>query len=302
MSPALLAEVVLRFVALVGVGVLLRLTGLLKTEDTRPINTLIIWVGLPALIFQAVHPAPLDPGVALLAVVAWAAILAGAGAAWLAGRALKLPPATLGALVLVSALGNTGFIGYPLAEGLLGEKGLVSAVFYDMFGTVAAILTLGVLVANKYGAEETKAGPLRALALFPGAGALVLALLLRPLAVPDPVSLGLDTLAKLVVPLIMISVGLSVRRADLWANRGSVGVAAAIKLVALPALALLVGPALLREPEAVRLAVLQAGTPTMMLTLVWAQRFGLDTSLVAATILVTTVASALTVPVFQLLA
>ena len=52
-----LAEIILGFVAIVGIGWVLRRVGLLKREDARPINNIIIYAGLPAMIFQAVHPA-----------------------------------------------------------------------------------------------------------------------------------------------------------------------------------------------------------------------------------------------------
>jgi predicted permease len=49
-------------------------------------------------------------------------------------------------------------------------------------------------------------------------------------------------------------------------------------------------------------AVLQAGMPSMMLTLVVGERFGLDTDFIASAIFVTTAASAVALPLVQLLA
>jgi predicted permease len=51
-----------------------------------------------------------------------------------------------------------------------------------------------------------------------------------------------------------------------------------------------------------RVAVLQAGMPSMMLTLVVGERFGLDTDFIASAIFVTTAASAVVLPLVQLLA
>ena len=48
--------------------------------------------------------------------------------------------------------------------------------------------------------------------------------------------------------------------------------------------------------------VLEAGMPSMMLTLVVGERFGLDTDFIASAIFVTTAASALTLPLVQFVA
>ena len=59
MSLIALTEVILTVLALVAIGVALRATGLLSFEDAKPLNTIIIYVGLPALVFQAVRGAEL---------------------------------------------------------------------------------------------------------------------------------------------------------------------------------------------------------------------------------------------------
>ena len=56
--------------------------------------------------------------------------------------------------MLVAALGNTGYLGYPIATTLFGDAGLVRAVFYDVFGTVGVLLTLGIVVAQRFGDER----------------------------------------------------------------------------------------------------------------------------------------------------
>ena len=56
------------------------------------------------------------------------------------------------------------------------------------------------------------------------------------------------------------------------------------------------------DSASLRLVVLQAGMPAMMLTLVVGARFELDTDFIASAIFVTTVASALSIPLMQALA
>jgi predicted permease len=105
----------------------------------------------------------------------------------------------------------------------------------------------------------------------------------------------------MVAPLIMLSVGLSLRPQSIARSAVPLAVLTAIKLVAAPLVALGVGSAVLAEAP-LRVAVLQAGMPSMMLTFVVGERFGLDTDFIAAAIFVTTVAAAVSIPIMQAVA
>ena len=227
--------------------------------------------------------------------------LLGMGAAWLIGRALKLPRPTLGAFVLVAGLGNTGYLGYPIVTSLFGQAGLVRAAFYDVFGTVAVLLTVGVFVAQSWGEYDTRTNPIREIATFPVVIAVIAALLLKPVTLPILVTDWLDALAKMTVPLIMISLGLTLDFSRLRGHLALSGAAAGLKLVALPLVGWGLALLLLKEPLLQRVAVLEAGMPSMMLSLVFATRFGLDEEFTASAIVLTTTVSLVTLPVLMLL-
>jgi predicted permease len=303
MTTTALAMTILTFTAIVAVGAVLRLTGVLRREDARPINALIIYVGLPAFIFRAVHAAELRPDLWGVVAVAWIVFAVMAVVAWLVARALKLPRPMAGAFILATAFGNTGYIGYPITQALLGTRALPEAIFYDVFGTVGALVFVGLLVAQRFGDnEEARVNPLRELVTFPAVIALAAALLLRPFAIPELVSSGLGLLASMVAPLIMLSVGLSLRFSTLGRAGGPLAVLSVLRLLVAPAIALGVGTLLLGAGVPLRVAVLEAGMPSMMLTFVVGERFGLDTDFIASAIFVTTAASAVALPLVQVLA
>ena len=303
MDVAGLARIVLTFLALVGIGWVLRITGVLRGEDARPINAVIVYVGLPALIFQAIHPAELDAALATVVVVAWVVFAVSALLAWGVTRLLRLPRRVAGGFILAAALGNTGYIGYPVSRALLGDEGLVRAIFYDAFGTVGALLVVGMVIAQRYGERVGEASnPLREIVRFPAVIALLVAFALRPVAIPETVSSGLDALASLVVPLIMLSVGLTLQVRSLAERPAALAALGAIRLLVAPAVALAVGTLLFEDPDVVRLVVLEAGMPAMMLSIVIGARFGLDTEFLASAVVLTTAASVVTIPLMQLVA
>lgn len=301
MTIATLAGVIGTLLALTGVGMLLRMSGRLAAEDARVLNTVIIFVGLPALIFRAVHAAELSWDLLGVVAIAWVVFGVGIGLAWLVARPFNFPKRTLGAFLMCAALGNTGYIGYPIALGLLGKTGLVRAVFYDVFGTVIALLTVGIIIASRFGTSEEKPNLLKELLAAPALLAVVLALATRSIPVPSLVDSGLEALASLVVPAIMISLGLTLKPRTIGTYALPIAAVSAVKLLVLPLVAVGLGSVGLRDPDAVRLVAIEAGAPAMMLTLVYGGRFGLDTEFTASAILVTTAASVVTIPLLQAL-
>jgi hypothetical protein len=301
MDVAALAGTIGGFVGIVAIGWLLRRAGILKREDARPINAIIIYVGLPALIFRAVHGAELGTDLAIIAGIAWAVFAITALLAWGIARLMRLERTVAGGFILAASLGNTGYIGYPLATAFLGEEGLVRAIFYDVFGTVGALLLVGLFVAERFGESgERNVNPIREALRFPAVLALGAALLMRGVTVPAVVGDGLDALATLVVPLIMISVGLSLRPGCVRCNGVPLAALTVIKLALAPALAAGLGALVLPDTDSLRLVVLEAGMPSMMLTLVIGARFKLDTGFIAAAILLTTILTIVSAPLAQL--
>jgi malate permease and related proteins len=288
----------------VGIGVALRVFGALKSDESRTLNAVIVHVALPALIFTTVAKAPLSMELLRAAGVAWAVSLAALSVAWEVAHVLRLPPKTAGAFVLVAALGNTGYLGYPIVRALLGAGQLPAAVFYDVFGTVTVLFTLGIAVAARYGEHEGRINVVKELLTFPAMIALLVALAYRFLPLPAGVSTVVmewtGVAANMAVPLIMISLGVSLEFGAIKEQWASLGAASAIKLVMLPTLAVAVAT-IMRDTSGMRLFALEAGMPSMMLSLVVGQRFKLDTGFIASAILLTTIGCLITIPLAQLL-
>lgn len=299
MATGVLASTILTFSAIVGVGALLRATGLLSADDSRPLNVVIIYAGLPAFVFNAVHTADLGPSLWRIVLISWVVFAVVLALAALARRILRLEPARAGGFLIAASLGNTGYLGYPLTAAFLGAAAVPGAVFSDVFGTIVALVLVGLPIAARLGEhEERYPHPVREFLTFPAVIALVVGLAARPVTLPGMVSNGLELLASMVAPLIMLSVGLSLRPSSIVRSGVPLAVLAAVKLLAAPLLALGVG-SLVLAGRPLQVAVLEAGMPSMMLTYVVGERFGLDTEFIASAIFVTTVLSAITVPLMQ---
>jgi predicted permease len=205
-------------------------------------------------------------------------------------------------VLLTAAWANTGFMGYPLTEAIFGADALPTAVFYDLFATVVSLVIVGTPICARYSGEGAKAqNPLLALVKTPTLWALAAALLLRDVQLPALLADAITLLANCTVPLIMVSVGLTLSPRKLKGNMRLVLGASVIKLVVAPALAFAITLALIGPAVTQQVVVLEAAMPTMMLTLVWAQRYKLDAQFTAAMIFLTIILCAITVPLSQML-
>jgi predicted permease len=114
--------------------------------------------------------------------------------------------------MLTVPLGNTGFVGIPLVEALLGIDAVPYAILYDQFGTFLALNTLGSFIAAYYSGSATSWKSLaRTIVSFPPFIALIVAFVTFPLQFPDIFSSVLQRISSTLVPVVMVAVGLQWR-------------------------------------------------------------------------------------------
>lgn len=312
---AVLATAIGSVILLLAVGVAARRIGLLCRDDAEPLNKVIIYLALPALVFSGVYKQQLSWRLLAITAVGWATILGGLALAYAVGRLLKLPGPTMGAFLLVAALGNTGYLGYPLTIALFGQGQLVKAFFYDIFATSIALMTVGVAVAAHYGAAQRTPGTgsvawggrLKSNVALPALAAVVLAILAKPFVLPGFLTQAITHLGDATVPLVMLTIGMSLEIKGFRDRPAALAAAGLLKLVVAPAIALglwmlaigaLGGP---RPGAAVTgIVALEASMPSMMLTYVIGTRYRLNSEFIAAAIALTTMACLVTVPIWQL--
>jgi predicted permease len=303
MFDAALVQAILGFVGIVLLGAALRALGFVDREDARPLNAVIIYVGLPAFIFRAVHGAPISLASLSTVGVAWLVFAVILGAALIAVRLLRLERRRAGGFVLAASLGNTGYIGYPLTAALLGPAAVPVTVLYDVFGTVMQLVLVGFPLARRYGSGPTM-NPrrlLRELVTFPALVAVIAALLTSGVRIPIPVMDWLGVVASMVAPLIMLSVGISLRPKAIARGAAALAVLVGLRLVLAPVVAAGFGSLVAGDISVFRTTVLEASMPSMMLTLAVGERFELDDDFIASAVFVTTALSVITIPLSQVL-
>jgi len=234
------SNLVLLFLCLV-IGVVLRNSGRMPDNAHVTINAFIIHVSLPALTLLQIHNVILQPALMYSVAMPWLLFSGGAAFFWFLAKALRLSPATTGALMLSGGLANTSFVGLPMIETFYGREGMAIGILIDQFGTYLVLSTLGIVVASIYSTGATSAREIvKRIVTFPPFLALLLAVVLMRLDYPAWFSDVLRRLGDTLSPLALVSVGLQLRLGQLQGNRLSLALGLAFKLLLAPlALALL---------------------------------------------------------------
>lgn len=116
-------------------------------------------------------------------------------------------------------------------------------------------------------------------------------------ALPGPVANASRLLAGGAVALMLLLVGLQLARLAVREEAPGAALATAIRLVAVPPIAWVVGRLVGLEGTALAVAVLQASTPTAVTSALWALEFDARPALVSAAVVLSTVVSVLTLTV-----
>jgi malonate transporter len=216
-------------------------------------------------------------------------------------------PARASVRAITASYGNAVQVGIPLAAALFGESGLgLHLTLVSLHGLVM-LTVLTALVEHDVARSQPTSGTaiwrtmVRNLVTHPVVLPLVAGLVFNAagLVLPQLIDQLLEVLGSAVVPVCLLLIGLSL---ESYGLRGPVPTAlrlSAVKLLLMPALVLLVahwgfglsGPAL-------SVVVLMAALPVGSNALVFAQRYRADEAQATAAIVVSTLAFALTAPLW----
>jgi predicted permease len=280
---SIFATAILPIVAVAAAGYAL---GRLKDVDPGPLNTITVYVLVPALVFHSVATASLSGStLAWLAIsvvgftVAMVVLAEGVGR--LAGDTEPL----LGAFVLTSTFSNAGNYGIPLSDFAFGAIGRQTAVLYIVVQSVL-MYTIGVYIAGRGPGENPLAGVKRVFAI-PLVYAVLAGLAAQWLGILPPEGsqtlATIETVGNASIPVMLLLLGIQLAGTNFGSAVGSVVRANVLKMLAAPAVAVGIALAVTAAFEALgaaapnrtvaRVFVLECATPAAVTSLILVGEF-----------------------------
>lgn len=292
---------VLPFFLIVAVGWGAARARLFDERAAEALSAYVFWIGFPALLIDALARAPKPaPGFAISLAAYGGCALATLGASLLLGRLLRWPERSRAGAGLAASLGNSAFLGLPLAIALFGDQARTPAASFVAVDFIV-VLSIGVFAAARAGGRSTSravAGVARNPVILGAAVGLILAA--THTAIPPLIGRPLSALAATGSPVALIALGAVlgqprrglrriVEAPVLWASLG--------KLLILPAL-VYAALRLTGAPADVRaVATLLAACPTAVNVFLQAKAYGVYPDGVTRVVTITTLASIATLTV-----
>ncbi len=298
--------IVLPIFALILAGYACRKARVLGAHATSELNRLVVYLALPALLFDIMSHATwasLDqPGFVAVFGVSCAAVFAATILVQLRGRR-HLVDATLDGLN--AAYANTGFIGFPLCLVLFGRDSLPLATVATIMTACVLFAVAIILMAAGLQTERRPGHLLRTvggsllrnpLLLSPVAGAAVAA---SGVAIPGPAETFLHLMGAAASPVALVALGTFLAEERQGSARLRLtGVLVGLKLLVQPLLAWGLAALVFRlPPELVKVVVLLSALPTGTGPFMLAELYQREAAVTSTTILASTILSLLTVTV-----
>ena len=291
--------IIVSIIVMILIGTLSKKIGLLKENDVETLNNIVINIALPCMIFNALYTADVSllPRLSILTVYMLITSLIVGVLTYLLLNFLGWDRKKIWSLVIVVVLGNTGFLGYPITQGIFGNEGMIRAVFCDISTSIIFVVLSFILILIFDG--EIKVA-IRKILTFVPLWSIILGIIFNIFSIPIT-SVGstvVTYLAGATIPLIMISLGLSLNFDGLRNHFKEAGLASFIKLIIYPLIALGVLSLLNITGFERTIGFVEAAMSSAMLGLVLAVTYKLDWELTSDCIFTSTVFSLVTIPIF----
>lgn len=297
-------NVVLPVFLLILIGYLGGRTGKLGVSASTELNRFVIWLALPAQVFnfaansgwQTLWQPGFIAAFFLSCLIVFVLVLL---VSWIRNR--DLAAASFDGLS--ASYSNTGYMGIPLCALALGQDGLAPAIVatfivFLMFALATVLIEIGILSHKK--SHEIVFSVIKSLSTNPLLIAPIagLAWAASDLTMYDPIAQVIAFLAAASTPCALVSIGLFLMQKSTAAPAQAWGISLA-KLILQPVIAWVIAVPILDLPTLwvnaiVILSALPTGTGPFML----AQYYKADGSVISRVVLITTVSSLLTLSLF----
>lgn len=273
----------------------------LSADMTRlALTSVVYYFFLPALVLDVLWQAEIGRQSLQYSALGCATILLGIAISWLLARLFKFQNQQAGAIILAAAFPNVTYLGLPVLEQAFGAWSRSVVIQLDLFAAAPMVFTLGISLARHFG-DNAEEQPKSWLGFFntPPFWAALFAVVLNVNQVAAPTWLTglLQTVSSAVAPLMIFSLGLALSwRGIQLHNLPYIATIVLLKLLLYPWLAFYLADALQLQGQYKAAAVLDLAMPSMLLGVVFCDRYRLDSSLYATAVTVTTTLSLLSLP------
>ena len=187
-------------------------------------------------------------------------------------------------------IGNTGYLGYPVALFAFGLAGLSRAVVYDMIASLF-LFSLGIYIIHKK-------NDIKEAFKIPLIYAVVIGLFFNLFKIPvhDILFKPIEMIGMITIPLALLILGYQLTEIKISSAKVAI-LASLFKIVGGFLIALLAVKLFSITGLTKNIIILQAAMPSAVMSMILTAKYKRDASLVASIVLITTVLSIISIPI-----
>jgi predicted permease len=286
---------------IIALGYTLKGFDIIRPNWVHTLNALVYYVSLPALIIGSLWHIEWLPGLYLFFVYHFIAVLVFGVLLIIFLSLFKLDMRQKAAILLAAVVGNTVYMGFPILSTSVDESllsvAMGAATVQLVAGLIAAILVVEYLVVRSKRLDIYMAD----LAQNPLVISLVIGIILS-LIEPNQIIRAFDEpvamLGSTASPLALLMLGAFMHGKFKRMKLGLVSLAITIKLIIFPLIVFWAAQFAGFSAGEQDVSLLISAMPVAVTTFVIAEKYGLDEEFSANTVLLSTVLSAITIPIF----
>ncbi len=286
-------EIILVPTLMIMLGYILKRQNILKAQDSTVLSKIVLNVSLPSLVFVNLSTANITHDMLVLPFVAFLLSAISMFVALIFSKSRGYSKVKTWTVMIACAMMNTGFLGFPITLGVFGNEGFLNAIFFDLETTLIFVI-FGMVLVKVFGGNRKEVIK-QALSFVP-VWAVVIALIFNVLNIQYGyvIESSLNYLGQSTIPLIMISLGLTLDFKEIKHAIGDSLFVSAVKLVLAPVIVFAIMSLINIGGLTFKVAILEAGMSTAMNALVLAITYDLDTKLMSSFIFTDTILSLFT--------
>ena len=280
----------------------------LPIESSEYLSMLLLNIASPCLVIYSMSKQELNPetvsSVIQVALLMLAALFTAAVAAYFAVRAMRAPAADRGVYQAALVMTNSGFMGFPLALAVFGEKGLFLMIIANAMFTLFAYSAGVLMLISGNGEKLTLKIALKSMVSIPVVSSVIgLVLFVFSIPLPSMLMNFLNTVGGITIPLSMIIIGIQLAESRIGEvlNNRHLYTALVLRLALIPAVLFCVFMWLPVNPLVLCIVIFAMSMPSATITSVLAEIHGANAKLAAQIVFITTMLSLATIPVAALL-
>lgn len=282
------------------VGYISNKKGLLTKDFRASLTTLLINILLPCMVFDSFNN-DIGKDQLLIGIVILLIAFSLSFMAWVLGFVLwrKYPERKASILRYGTLVANSGFTGLPVISGAYGTEGLFLASIFIIPNRIL-IWTAGISLFQKGKSVDW----VKKVLLNPGIIAVFLGVfrMLLGIHLPSFVDTAIDSIGGCTTSISIMVVGAILADVD-WKTifEKDVFLASAVRLIALPIMALIILQFLPISTLELSVSVILTGMPIGSTTAILAEQYGADSKFASKCVFASTLLSLITIPMLTLL-